>query len=80
MSVEQELLSIEDMAVLFGRSKAAIKFALHVKAKWLPPSFMQGRRRVWLLSTVRKYLEKQEELINTPPRKRGRPRKTPIDN
>ena len=76
-NIEQEILFIKDVAKLLGRSEAAIKFALHDKSPWLPPSFKQGRHRCWLLSTIRQHLKQQEQLQLNPPRKPGRPRKTP---
>lgn len=75
--IKREVLYIEDLAKLMGKSVSAIKNGLWDNVPWLPPHFKIGRRICWRPGTVQKFLEQQEQLSINPPRKRGRPRKTP---
>lgn len=73
--IKQEVLHIEDLAQLLGRSVSSIKNGIWDKVPWLPPHFKMGNRVCWRLSTVLKFIEEQEQRAINPPKKRGRPRK-----
>lgn len=58
--MEPEIIHIPELAIMLGRSEAAIRSARQAGAPWLPPSFKQGGRVCWRVSTVRAFLEEWE--------------------
>lgn len=58
--MEPEIIHIPELALMLGRSESAIRSARQAGAAWLPPSFMQGSRICWRVSTVRQFLQEYE--------------------
>lgn len=74
--MEQEIIHVPQLAKMLGRSESSIRSAIQAGAYWLPPSFKQGTRICWRVSTVRNFLKEYEEGKHTPARP-GRKRQTP---
>lgn len=74
--MEQEIIHIPQLAQILGRSESSIRSAIQVGAYWLPPSFKQGTRICWRISSVKKFLQECEEGKHTPARP-GRKRQQP---
>ncbi len=74
--MEPEVIHVPELAILLCRSESAIRSAMQAGAAWLPPSFKQGRRICWRVSTVREFLRECESGLHkpvTPGRKRRPP-------
>lgn len=74
--MEPEIIHIPELAIMLGRSEASIRSARQAGAQWLPPSFKQGNRVCWRVSTVREFLRDWESESNVPA-KPGRKRRLP---
>jgi predicted DNA-binding transcriptional regulator AlpA len=74
--MEPEIIHIPELALMLGRSESAIRSARQAGAAWLPPSFMQGSRVCWRVSTVRQFLQEYESGLHVS-RRPGRKRQTP---
>lgn len=74
--MEPEIIHIPELAKMLGRTESAIRTARQDGASWLPPSFKQGVRVCWRVSTVRKFLEEYEQGMHAPA-KPGRKRNAP---
>lgn len=74
--MEPEIIHIPELALMLGRTESAIRSARQADAAWLPPSFMQGSRICWRVSTVRQFLQECESGLHAPGRP-GRKRQTP---
>ncbi|MCR8720282.1 hypothetical protein NVV30_16480 [Pseudomonas syringae] len=78
--MEPEIIHIPELAKLLGRTESSIRSARQAGAPWLPPSFKQGSRICWRVSTVRQFLQEYEKGMHTPDlpgRKRQAPPKLP---
>lgn len=56
MSEETEVLTVEGLAKLLGRTEASIREGIRRGVPWLPKSFKMGNRHCWLKNDVRKFL------------------------
>jgi len=74
--MEPEILHVPELALLMGRTEAAIRSAVQARPDWLPPYYKQGSRICWRLETVRKYL-RDFEAGEHQALKVGRPRREP---
>ncbi len=48
MSEETEVLTVEGLAKLLGRTEASIREGIRRGVPWLPKSFKMGNRHCWL--------------------------------
>ncbi|KTB76520.1 hypothetical protein AO069_02390 [Pseudomonas syringae pv. syringae PD2774] len=74
--MEPEIIHIPELAKLLGRTESSIRSARQTCAPWLPPSFKQGSRICWRVSTVRQFLQEYENGVHAPDRP-GRKRQAP---
>ncbi|WP_346015239.1 hypothetical protein [Pseudomonas sp. MWU16-30317] len=74
--MEPEIIHIPELAQMLSRSESAIRSARQASAAWLPPSFKQGNRICWRVSTVRQFLQECESGLHAPARP-GRKRQAP---
>jgi len=56
MSEEIEVLMIEGLAKLLGRTEASIREGIRRGVPWLPKSFKMGKRHCWLKADVHRFL------------------------
>lgn len=56
MSEETEVLTVEGLAKLLGRTEASIREGIRRGVPWLPKSFKMGNRHCWLKEDVRVFL------------------------
>ncbi|MNW14433.1 hypothetical protein D3C71_2126560 [compost metagenome] len=56
MSEETEVLTVEGLAKLLGRTEASIREGIRRGVPWLPKSFKMGNRHCWLREDVRTFL------------------------
>ncbi|MFZ5938740.1 hypothetical protein BGP84_06510 [Pseudomonas putida] len=56
MSEETEVLTVEGLAKLLGRTEASIREGIRRGVPWLPKSFKMGNRHCWLKEDVRRFL------------------------
>lgn len=76
MSEETEVLTVEGLAKLLGRTEASIREGIRRGVPWLPKSFKMGNRHCWLKEDVRKFLREfrdGEHQKSKPGRKRKEP-------
>lgn len=76
MNVEVEVLTVDGLAKMLGRTEAAIREGIRRQVTWLPKSFKMGNKHCWLKEDVREFLRQCRDGINEPT-KVGRKRKTP---
>jgi len=76
MSEETEVLTVEGLAKLLGRTEASIREGIRRGVEWLPKSFKMGGRHCWLREDVRKFLRELRDGKQQKP-KTGRKRKEP---
>lgn len=76
MSEETEVLTVEALAKLLGRTEASIREGIRRGVAWLPKSFKMGGRHCWLREDVRKFLRELRDGKHHKP-KIGRKRKEP---
>ncbi|RYY87764.1 MAG: hypothetical protein EOO15_11000 [Chitinophagaceae bacterium] len=76
MSEENEVLTVEGLAKMLGRTEASIREGIRRGVPWLPKSFKMGNRHCWLKSDVRKFLREMRDGILAQA-KAGRKRRTP---
>lgn len=76
MSEETEVLTVEGLAKLLGRTEASIREGIRRGVGWLPKSFKMGGRHCWLREDVRKFLRELRDGKQQKP-KAGRKRKEP---
>ncbi len=76
MSEETEVLTVEGLAKLLGRTEASIREGIRRGVPWLPKSFKMGNRHCWLKEDVRKFLHelRNGEVVH---KKMGRKRNPP---
>lgn len=76
MSEETEVLTVEGLAKLLGRTEASIREGIRRGVPWLPKSFKMGNRHCWLKADVHSFIRKLRD--EAPQRmKPGRKRKDP---
>ncbi|MGE7812100.1 hypothetical protein ACQKMW_01585 [Pseudomonas sivasensis] len=56
MSEESEVIHIEGLARMLGRTDASIREGIRRGVPWLPKSFKMGNRHCWLKEDVRWFL------------------------
>ncbi|WP_100634537.1 helix-turn-helix transcriptional regulator [Pseudomonas qingdaonensis] len=76
MSEETEVLTVEGLAKLLGRTEASIREGIRRGVPWLPKSFKMGNRHCWLKEDVRKFLRAYRDGEHME-KKRGRTRQYP---
>lgn len=76
MSEEAEVLTVEGLAKLLGRTEASIREGIRRGVPWLPKSFKMGNRHCWLKEDVRKFLREFRD-GNHQKTKPGKKRKEP---
>lgn len=76
MSEETEVLTVEGLAKLLGRTEASIREGIRRGVPWLPKSFKMGNRHCWIKNDVRIFLLELREGLNQP-QKAGRRRREP---
>lgn len=76
MSEETEVLTVEGLAKLLGRTEASIREGIRRGVVWLPKSFKMGSRHCWLKEDVRNFLREFRDRHHYAP-KTGRKRKEP---
>lgn len=57
MSEETEVLTVEGLAKLLGRTEASIREGIRRGVPWLPKSFKMGNRHCWLKADVCEFLK-----------------------
>lgn len=77
MSEEAEVLTVEGLAKLLGRTEASIREGIRRGVPWLPKSFKMGNRHCWLKEDVRTFLRELKEAQGGRP-KVGRKRIAPM--
>ncbi|MGP5106654.1 hypothetical protein [Pseudomonas helleri] len=76
MSDESEVVHVEGLAKMLGRTDASIREGIRRGVPWLPKSFKMGAKHCWLKDDVRKFLREYRDGEHTVS-KTGRKRKTP---
>lgn len=56
MSEETEVVRVDGMAKMLGRTEASIREGIRRGVNWLPASFKMGGKHCWLKDDVRKFL------------------------
>ncbi|PBP98582.1 hypothetical protein [Pseudomonas congelans] len=76
MSEETEVVHVEGLAKMLGRTEASIREGIRRRVEWLPTSFKMGGRHCWLKDDVRKFLREFRDGEHATP-KAGRKRREP---
>ena len=76
MSEESEVIHVEGLARMLGRTDASIREGIRRGVSWLPKSFKMGGKHCWLKDDVRKFLHELRDGGQLKP-KSGRKRKEP---
>jgi hypothetical protein len=76
MSEESEVLFIEGLAKMLGRTESAVRQGVGRGVDWLPRGFKSGVKHCWLREDVREFLRKCRDGENKAP-KVGRKRLPP---
>ena len=76
MSEETEVLTVDGLAKLLGRTEASIREGIRRGVPWLPKSFKMGNRHCWLKGDVRTFLCSMRDGMQSG-QKAGRKRKRP---
>ncbi|TDV62645.1 hypothetical protein [Pseudomonas sp. LP_7_YM] len=76
MSEESEVVKVDGLAKMLGRTEASIREGIRRGVDWLPQSFKMGGKHCWLKDDVRKFLREFRDGEHALP-KVGRKRKTP---
>ena len=76
MSEDTEVLTVEGLAKLLGRTEASIREGIRRGVPWLPKSFKMGNRHCWLRQDVHDFLWQLRD-GSTTHRKCGRKRQSP---
>jgi hypothetical protein len=76
MGDEAEIIYIEGLGRMLGRTEAAVRQGLSRGVDWLPKSFKMGSRHCWLREDVREFLRGCRDGVNKAP-KAGRKRQAP---
>lgn len=76
MSEETEVLTVDGLAKLLGRTEASIREGIRRGVPWLPKSFKMGNRHCWLKEDVREFVKNcrdREKAVIKVGRKRNAP-------
>jgi len=76
MGDESEIIYIDGLGRMLGRTEAAVRQGLSRGVDWLPKSFKMGSRHCWLREDVREFLRGCRDGENKAP-KVGRKRLPP---
>lgn len=76
MGDESEIIYIEGLGRMLGRTEAAVRQGLSRGVDWLPKSFKMGSRHCWLREDVREFLRGCRDGENKAPNV-GRKRQAP---
>jgi hypothetical protein len=76
MSEESEVVKVDGLAKMLGRTEASIREGIRRGVVWLPPSFKMGGKHCWLKEDVRTFLRDFRDGKHDAV-KLGRRRKTP---
>ncbi|MFP3922332.1 hypothetical protein [Pseudomonas sp. W5-36] len=76
MSEESEVVKVDGLAKMLGRTEASIREGIRRGVAWLPPSFKMGGKHCWLKDDVRIFLQDFRDGQHLPA-KLGRPRREP---
>lgn len=76
MSDESEVVHVEGLAKMLGRTDASIREGIRRGVPWLPKSFKMGAKHCWLKDDVRKFLREYRDGEHAVP-KVGRKRQAP---
>jgi len=76
MGEESEIIYIEGLGRMLGRTEAAVRQGLSRGVDWLPKGFKMGSRHCWLREDVREFLRGCRDGENKAP-KVGRKRQAP---
>ena len=76
MSEEAEIVYVEGLGKMLGRTEASVREGIRRGVDWLPKSFKMGTRHCWLKADVWEFLRACRDGENKAP-KVGRPRQTP---
>ncbi|MEB0078070.1 hypothetical protein QN386_17915 [Pseudomonas sp. CCI3.2] len=76
MSEESEVLHVDGLARVLGRTEASIREGIRRGVDWIPKGFKMGIRHCWLKEDVRTFLRECRDGENKKP-KVGRKRMTP---
>lgn len=76
MGDESEIIYIEGLGRMLGRTEAAVRQGLSRGVDWLPKGFKMGSRHCWLREDVREFLRGCRDGGNKAP-KVGRKRQAP---
>lgn len=76
MSEESEVIHVEGLARMLGRTDASIREGIRRGVRWLPKSFKMGGKHCWLKDDVRKFLREYRDGEHDKVRV-GRKRKAP---
>lgn len=76
MSEEAEIVYVEGLGRMLGRTEASVREGIRRGVDWLPKGFKMGTRHCWLKEDVRKFLRECRDGENKAP-KVGRPRQAP---
>jgi hypothetical protein len=76
MGDESEIIYIEGLGRMLGRTEAAVRQGLSRGVDWLPKGFKMGSRHCWLREDVREFLRGCRDGENKAP-KVGRKRQAP---
>ncbi|RJX81303.1 hypothetical protein [Pseudomonas sp. LS-2] len=76
MTEETEVINVEGLAKMLGRTEASIREGIRRGVDWLPKSFKMGSRHCWLKEDVRFFLRDFRDGERQKP-KPGRKRQPP---
>lgn len=76
MSDDSEVIHVEGLAKMLGRTDASIREGIRRGVPWLPKSFKMGNRHCWLKEDVRSFLREFRDGEHKSP-KLGRKRSIP---
>ena len=76
MSEESEIIYMDGLGKMLGRTESAVRQGLSRGVDWLPKSFRMGNRHCWLKEDVREFLRGCRDGENKKP-KVGRKRLPP---
>ena len=76
MSEDSEVIHVEGLARMLGRTDASIREGIRRGVAWLPKSFKMGGKHCWLKEDVRTFLREYRDGEHQKP-KPGRKRKDP---
>ena len=76
MSEQSEVIYLAGLAMMLGKTEAAVRDGIRRNAVWVPKGFKMGALHAWLRADVLMFLRECQEGKNKPV-KIGRPRNAP---